>query len=70
MLNVRIARIEDVISASMQYDKVIMTQKNYWTPGQTRVYFYTVLRHWKVFEMAALYRAWQLQKDFIFGHEN
>ena len=42
MLNVRIARIEDVISASMQYDKVIMTQKNYWTPGQTRVYFYTV----------------------------
>lgn len=31
-----------VISASMQYDKVIMTQKNYWTPGQTRVYFYTV----------------------------
>ena len=29
MLNVRIARIEDVISASMQYDKVIMTQKNY-----------------------------------------
>ena len=28
MLNVRIARIEDVISASMQYDKVIMTQKN------------------------------------------
>lgn len=47
MLNVRIARIEYVISASMQYDKVIMTQKkllNSWSNKSVFLYSLKTLK--------------------------